>query len=125
METKNVVTTAEVAMKIQEIQAKYDLQKTHLVSIFDDQVAKIEADYRKQRDELSAELLKFKSNQRKQLTELQETYMKKRREMLHRKHEAQTKLESARQKECLKVRLEESQQAALLGESDVTKTERM
>lgn len=117
-----MVTTAEVAMKIQEIQAKYDLQKTHLVSIFDDQVAKIEADYRKQVSELSMELLKFKDNQRKQRIELQETYMKNRREMLHRKHEAQTELESARQKECLKVKMLARQQiTAPSGETESIK----
>lgn len=116
METKTMTATAEVAIKIQEIQEKFDMQKTHLVSMFEDEVAKIEADYRKQCDDLSAELLKFKDNLRQQRTRLQETYLKKRREMIHRKHEAQTSLESARQKECLKVRLWAKQQETALSE---------
>ena len=119
---RTMEATAEVAMKIQAIQEKFDQQKTHLVSIYDEQVAKIETDYRKQIDALSVALFKFKDNQRKQRMELQEAYLKSRREMIHRKHEAQTKLESARQKECLKARLEANQQAASLsGESDGTK----
>lgn len=119
---RTMATTVEVAMKIQAIQEKFDQQKTHLVLIYDEQVAKIETDYRKQIDALSVALFKFKDNQRKQRMELQEAYLKSRREMIHRKHEAQTKLESARQKECLKARLEANQQAAsLFGESDGTK----
>lgn len=120
-----MATTAEVAMKIQEIQSKYDQEKLHIASIFDEGVAKIETGYRKQLDNLSVALFKFKDNQRKQRMELQEAYLKSRREMMHRKHEAQTALESARQKECLNARLEANQQAAVpSAESDGTKAVR-
>lgn len=121
METTTMAVTAKVAMKIQEIQSKYDQQKTHLASIFDDQLAKIETDYRKQLEELSAELFTFKNNQRKQRMEIQEAYLKSRREMMHHKHEAQLNIELSRQKECLKARLEVNQQGtALSGESEET-----
>lgn len=127
METKTMKTTPEVAMKIQEIQEKFDQQKTHLAIMFDEQVAKIESDYRVKRDELDVELFKFKDNQRKQRLELQETYLKARREMIHRKHEAQTSLESTRQKECLKVRMaaaeQEAAEAAPSGEAEGTGAE--
>ena len=96
----------EVAIELQEVKKQFDQKKVQLASVFDEQVAKIESNYRKQRDEMDAELFKFKDMQRKQRLELQETYLKARREMIRRKHEAQTSLESERQQACLKVRLE-------------------
>lgn len=111
METRENATqvmkiTPEVAIKIQEVQKLFDQRKVQLASVFDEQVAKIESDYRKQLDEMGAELFKFKNMQRKQRLDLQEAYLKARREMIHRKKEAQTSLESERQQACLKVRLE-------------------